>query len=97
MFEELLHLLTDFRKSIKDHNRPQLNLKTSGSPLNINNKLIIEAGSLCNSDSVEEENEIEEQSGRPVQRQIPLSQRGKAKTVHMPGIISCRRSPTSLA
>ena len=33
------------------------------------------------SDSVEEEKEIEEQSGRPIQRQIPLSQRGKAKTV----------------
>ena len=30
--------------------------------------------------SVEEENEIEEQSGRPIQRQIPQSQRGKAKT-----------------
>ena len=33
------------------------------------------------SDSVEEENEIEKQSGRPIQRQIP--QRGKAKTVHV--------------
>ena len=53
-----------FRKPITDHNRPQLNLKTSGSPLNNNNRLIIEAGSLCNSDSVDEENEIEEQSGQ---------------------------------
>ena len=39
-----------------------------------------EAGSLCSSDSVDEENEIEEQSGRPIQRQIPQSHRGKAKT-----------------
>ena len=30
---------------------------------------------------MEEEDEIEEQSGRPIQRQIPQSQRGKAKTV----------------
>jgi len=30
---------------------------------------------------VEEENEIEEQSGRPIQREIPHSQRGKAKTI----------------
>ena len=29
---------------------------------------------------MEEENEIEEQSGRPIQRPIPQSQRGKAKT-----------------
>ena len=56
----------------------------NGFPLNNNNnnsKLINEAGSLCSSDSVEEENEIEEQSGRPIQRQIPQSERGKAKTV----------------
>ena len=33
------------------------------------------------SDSVEEENEIEEQSGRSIQRQIPQSEGGKAKTV----------------
>ena len=46
-----------------------------------NNKLINNAGSLCSSDSVEEENEIEKQSGRPVQGQIAQSQRGKAKTV----------------
>ena len=31
--------------------------------------------------SVEEENEIEEQSGRPIQRQIQQSRQGKAKTV----------------
>ena len=36
---------------------------------------------MCSSNSVEEENEIEEQSGQPIQRQIPKSQRGKAKTV----------------
>ena len=50
---------------------------TSGFPLNNNNnsKLINEAGSLCSSDSVEEENEIEEQSGRPDQRQIPVTAR----------------------
>ena len=30
---------------------------------------------------MEEENEIEERSGQPIQRQIPQSQRGKAKTV----------------
>ena len=45
------------------------------------NKLIDKAGSLCSSDSVEEENEIEEQLGQPIQRQIPQSQRRKAKTV----------------
>ena len=60
---------------------PQVNPTMSAFPLNNNNnKLINEAGSLCSSDSVEEENEIEEQSGRPIQRQIPQSQRGKAKT-----------------
>ena len=48
---------------------------------NNNSKLINEAGSLCSSDSVEEENEIEEQSSRPVQRQVPQPQRRKAKTV----------------
>ena len=55
----------------------------SGFPLNNNNnsKLINESGYLCSSDSVEEENEIEEQSGRPIQRQIPQSEQGKAKTV----------------
>ena len=41
-----------------------------------NNKVIDKAGSLCSSDSVEEENEIEEQSGQPIQRQIPQSHRG---------------------
>ena len=30
---------------------------------------------MCSSDSVEEENEIEEQSGRPDQRQIPVTER----------------------
>ena len=70
MFEELLHLLI------------LVNPTTSGFPLNNNNnKLINEAGSLCSSDSVEEENEFEEQSDRPIQRQIPQSQRGKTKTV----------------
>ena len=53
-------------------------------PLNNNkNKSTNEAGSLCSCDLVdseEEENEIE-QSGRPIQGQIPQSQRGKAKTV----------------
>ena len=39
--------------------------------------MINEAGSLRCSDSVEEENEIEEKSGPPIQRQIPQSQRGK--------------------
>ena len=60
-----------------DHNGPQVNPATSGFPLNNNNnsKLINEAGSLCSSDSVEEENEIEEQSGRPDQRQIPVTER----------------------
>lgn len=59
-----------------DHNGPQVNPTTSGFPLNNNNnsKLINEAGSLCSSDSVEEENEIEEQSGLiPDQRQIPVT------------------------
>ena len=41
----------------------------------------------CSSDSVEEENEIEEQSGRSFQRRIPQSQRGKAKTVLVERII----------
>ena len=63
-----------------DHNGPQVNPTISGLPLN-NNKLIDKAGSSCSSDSVEEENEIEEQAGQPIQRQIPQSQRGKAKTV----------------
>ena len=60
-----------------------MNPTTSGFPLNNNNnsKLINESGYLCSSDSVEEENEIEEQSSRPIQRQIPQSERGKAKTV----------------
>ena len=50
-----------------DHNGPQVNPTTSGFPLNNNNnKLINEAGSLCRSDSVEEEYKIEEQSGRPI-------------------------------
>ena len=60
-----------------DHNGPQVNPATSGFPLNNknNSKLINEAGSLCSSDSVKEENEIEEQSGRPDQRQIPVKAR----------------------
>ena len=57
------------------HNGPQVNPTTSVNPLNNNNnKLINGAGSLYSSDSVEEENEIEDQSGRPIQRQIPQSQ-----------------------
>ena len=59
-----------------DHNGPQVNSTTTTS-----NRLINEAGSLCSSDSLEEENEIEEQSGRRIQRQISQSQRGRAKTV----------------
>ena len=59
-----------------DHNGPQVNSTTTTS-----NRLINEAGSLRSSDSLEEENEIEEQSGRRIQRQISQSQRGKAKTV----------------
>ena len=47
---------------------------------NKNNTLIDEAGSLCSTNSVDEENDIEEQSSRPIQHQIPESQRGKAKT-----------------
>ena len=72
MFEELLHLLT-LSKVQTDHNGPQVNPTMSAFPLN-NNKLINEAGSLCSSDSVEEENEIEEQSGQPIKCQIPQSQ-----------------------
>ena len=49
--------------------------------------MINEAGSLRCSDSVEEENEIEGQSGRPIQCRIPQSQRGKAKTVLVERII----------
>ena len=63
-----------------DHNGPQVNPTMSGFLFN-NNKLINEAGSLFSSDSVEEEYEIEEQSGRPIQHQIPQSQGGKVKTV----------------
>ena len=78
MFEELLHLLI----LSQVHNGLQVNPTSSSFPLNNNNnKWINEAGSLCSSDSVEEENGIEEQSGQPIQRQIPRSQRGKAKTV----------------
>ena len=76
MFEELLHLLT----LSEVHNGPQVNPTTSGFPLNNNNnKLINKAESLCSymDDSVEGENEIEEQSGRPIRRQIPQSQQGK--------------------
>ena len=70
MFEEFLHLLT----LSQVHNGPQVNPTTNWFPLNNNNKLINESGSLCSSDSVKKENEIEEQSGRPIQRQIPQSQ-----------------------
>ena len=81
VFEELLHLLT-LSKVQTDHNGPQVNPAMSAFPLNNNNnKLINEAGSLCSSDSLDEENEIEEQSGRPIQCQIPQSQWGTVKTV----------------
>ena len=60
---------------------------------NNNNKLINEAGSLCSSDSVEEENEIEEQSGRPIQRQIPQPQRGKAETIPFENNLSTASFP----
>ena len=77
MFEELLHFLT------------LVNPATSGFPLNSNNnKLINEAGSLCSSDSVEEE-----QSGRPIQRQISQSQHGKAKTVLVENNLSTQSVP----
>ena len=62
-----------------DLNEPQVNPTTRrGFPLNNNNnnnnnQLINEAGSLCGSDSVEEENEIEEQLGRPLQRHAIFS------------------------
>ena len=64
MFEELLHFLT----LSQVHNRPQVNPTMSSIPLNNNNnnKLINEAGSLCRSNSVEEEYKIEEQSGQPI-------------------------------
>ena len=62
MFEELLKLLT----LLQVHKGPQVNPTMSSFPLNnSNNKLINEAGSLCSSDSVEEENKIDKQSGRP--------------------------------
>ena len=77
MFKEFLHFLT----LSQAHNGPQVNITTNGFPFNNNNELINEAWSLWSSDSVEEENEIEERSGQPIQRQIPQSQRGKAKTV----------------
>ena len=64
----------------------------SGFPLN-NNKWIHEAGSLCSSYSVEEENEIDEQSGRPMQIQIPQSQWVKAKTVLVENNLSAASFP----
>ena len=52
-----------------------MNPATSGFPLNNdNNKLINEAGSLCSADSVVEENIIEEQSNRPMQRHIQIQE-----------------------
>ena len=42
---------------------------------------------------MEEENEIEEQSGQPIQRQIPQSQRGKAKTVLLENNLSTASFP----
>ena len=86
MFEELLHLST----LSQVHNGPQVYPTTSGFPLNNNNnnKLIDKTGSLCSSDSVEEENEIEEQSGQPLKRQIPQSQRGKVLVENNSSIVS---------
>ena len=90
MFEELLHLLI----LSQVHNGLQVNPTSSSFPSNNNNnKWINEAGSLCSSDSVKEENEIEEQSGRPIQRQIPRSQRGKAKTVLVENNLSTASFP----
>ena len=54
---------------------------TTNQWLSIEQQQQNEAGSLSSSDSVKEENKIEKQSGRPIQRQIPQSHRGKAKTV----------------
>ena len=71
-----------------DHNGPQVNSTTTTS-----NRFINEAGSLCISDSLEEENEIEEQSGGPIQRQIQQSLRGKAKTVHVENSLSTANFP----
>ena len=67
----------------------------NGFPLNNNNnsKLINEARSLCSSDSVEEENEIEEQSGRSIQRQIPQSEGGKVQTVLVENNLSTASFP----
>ena len=78
-----------------DHNGPQVNPTVSGLPLNNNNnnKLIDEARSLCSSDSVGEENEIEKQAGQPIQRQIPQSQREKAKTVLVENNLSIASFP----
>ena len=82
-----------------DHNGPQVNPTTSGFPLNNNNnnKLINEAASLCSSDSVEEENEIEEQSVRPIQGQIPQSQQGNAKTVLVENNLSTASFPFQIS
>ena len=76
-----------------DHNGPQVNPTTSGFPFNNNNNNKLEARSLCSSDSVEEENEIEEQSGGPIQGQIPKSLRGKAKTVLVENNLSTASFP----
>ena len=83
MFEELLHLLTfsqvhngPWRASSESYNE-RLSIEQQQQQL----ELINEAGSLCSFDSVEEKNEIDEQPGWTIQRQIPQSQRGKAKTV----------------
>ena len=92
VFEELLHLLT-LPKVQTDHNGPQVNPTMSDFKLNNNNKLINEAGSLCSSDSVEEENEIEEQSGQPIKCQIPQSQWGTAKTVLVENNLSTASFP----
>ena len=52
-----------------------MNPATSGLPLNNNNnKWINEAGSLFSADSVVGENIIEEQSDRPIQRQMQIQQ-----------------------
>ena len=69
-----------FLTSTTDHNGPQVSCTSDFRLNNKNNTLIDEAGSLCSTNSVDKENDIEEQSGRPIQHQIPQSQRGKAKT-----------------
>ena len=74
MFEELLRLLT----FLQVHNGPwRVSSESYNERLSIEQQqqqqpeLINEARFLCSSDSVEEKNEVDEQSGRTIQRQIP--------------------------